>query len=471
MKKIIIIFILLIISAFLNVCDLVYSQNSVKGIFPKLARQQIKLFGFSGFDKYIIDSTQIDEDGDFFLSYNKNDYGMGFLSTEDNMPFFVILSGLEIKLKGESFKSIDKIKVLEGEENQYFAQYATEHQRRVQALNAWAYLEKIYQKDSLFAVQNKPKQTIISEMKRLKTEDSLFLASLPSNSYARYYLPLRKLVSSVSSIAQYRTKEIPAVLASFRKIDYSDTRLQKSGLLTDVIESHFWLIENSGYSLDSVYSEMNKSIDILIEKLKHEEKKLNEVTEYLFKFLEKRSLFKSSEYLALKLLNEQSCTINKDFADQLENYRAMKKGNTAPDFDFGIDIFAPGYKANNQPKKLSDIESKYAVVVFGASWCPQCKNDILKVSQFYKKWKEQDVEVVFVSLDENKKLFEKFTSKLPFISMCDYLKWESPIVKNYHVFATPTLFLLDDKRKIILRPNSVNQLDSWIDWYLVKGNE
>jgi hypothetical protein len=30
--------------------------------------------------------------------------------------------------------------------------------------------------------------------------------------------------------------------------------------------------------------------------------------------------------------------------------------------------------------------------------------------------------------------------------------------------------LLDKNRKIILRPNSVKQMDAWVDWYLVKGN-
>ena len=61
-----------------------------------------------------------------------------------------------------------------------------------------------------------------------------------------YYLPLRKLVSSVSTIAQYRTEEIPAAIVAFRNIDYTDPRLYKSGLVADAIESHFWLLENSG---------------------------------------------------------------------------------------------------------------------------------------------------------------------------------------------------------------------------------
>ena len=457
-------------------CVSAFAQNSITGTFPGLAKQQIKLVGFNGFDTYAIDSTQVNENGEFNLKFSKNDYGIGYLLSADNKSFVVILSGEKekgesLKLKGESMAIPESIDIVEGNENKLFEQYASEHPRREQTLSAWDYLAKIYKKDSLFAVHEVPKLAIETEKRRIKNEDSLFLASLPEGSYVSYYLPLRKLVSSVSTIAQYRTEEIPATIQTFREIDYTDKRLYKSGLLKETIESHFWLIENSGRSLDSVYIEMNKSIDILVENLLADEQKLNEITENVFKLLEKRSLFRASEYLALKLLNEQGCTINNDFAAQLESYRAMKKGNTAPDIEFKSDVFAPGYEASNIPKSLSDIKSNYTVIVFGASWCPQCPQELSQISELYKKWKEQGVEVVFVSLDEDEKIFKNFAGVFPFISLCDYQKWESPVAKDYHVFATSTIYLLNNKREILLRPNSVKQLDSWVDWYLVQGNK
>ena len=452
-------------------CISTFTQNSITGTFTGLANEQIKLVGYNGLGIYDIDSTQANEKGEFNLSYSKQNFGMAYLLSENEKSFVIIISGEELMLKGESLANPASIKIIDGIENKLFEQYAFEHPRREQTLSAWDYLAKIYKKDSLFAVHETPKKSIEKEKQRIKAEDSLFLANLPKGSYVRYYLPLRKLVSSVGTIAQYRTEEIPTTINAFRKTDYTDTRLYKSGLLKEIIESHFWLIENSGRSLDSVYIEMHKSIDILLETLLQDEHKLNEITEYLFKFLEKRSLFKASEYLALKLLNEQVCNINNDFAAQLESYRVMKKGNTAQDIQFKGDFFSAGYETSNVPKNLSDIKSDYIVVVFGASWCPQCPGELSKISGFYQKWKEQSVEVVFVSLDEDEKIFKSFTSLFPFISICDYQKWEGPIVQNYHVFATPTIYLLNNKLEILLRPNSVKQLDSWVDWYLVQGNK
>ena len=57
------------------------------------------------------------------------------------------------------------------------------------------------------------------------------------------------------------------------------------------------------------------------------------------------------------------------------------------------------------------------------------------------------------------------------MSVCDYKKWDSDIVKDYYVFATPTMYLLDKKRKILLRPNSVKQVDAWVERYLVQGDK
>jgi thiol-disulfide isomerase/thioredoxin len=298
-------------------------------------------------------------------------------------------------------------------------------------LPGWRVIKAVYDKLGEGSCQ----QYILPAVGHPLAEDSLFLAGLDTETYVSWYLPLRKLVSSVSTIAQYRTEEIPAAFASYRKIDYTDPRLYKSGLLSDVIDTHFWLIENSGRSLDSVYIEMKISIDSLIGNLFADEQKLNEITENLFKLLEKRSLFKASEYLALKLLNEQSCTINNNFAAQLESYRAMKKGNTSPDIAFKKDYSAPGYESAKLPQKLSDLESEYTVVTFGASWCPQCPQELSQISRLYDKWKKHNIEVVFVSLDEDEKMFKSFAGVFPFISICDYQKWESPVTKAYHVFA------------------------------------
>ena len=442
--------------------------QTISGKLLLLANQEIRLEGFNGLQTYTISSLKTDAKGNFSLPYSKSDYGVGYLKSTENKPLLIILSGEDIQLAGESLSNPQTIKITKSKENRWFEQYAKEHALRRKALSAWDYLEKIYVSDSLFFNQKTSSDAIKSEKKRINQEDADFLARLPKDSYVIWFLPTRKLVNSVSTIAQHRTEEIPSTIAIFRALDYTDNRFYKSGLFKDATEAHFWLLENSGKSLDSVYIEMQLSIDAMLENLIKDEQKLNEVTDYLFDLLERHSLFKASEYLAIKVLNEVSCTINSDLAKQLETYRAMKKGNIAPDIVFPDTLVYPS--GDFRPKKLSDFTSNYTVVVFGASWCPSCAEELPKIASSYPKWKAQGLEVLFVSLDEELKAFYQFTSKFPFVSITDLKKWESPIAKDYYVFGTPTMYLLDKNRKIILRPNSVKQMNAWVDWYLVKGN-
>lgn len=448
------------------------NAQTITGSISSLAGQLLKFGSFNGLQSKNLDSVVVNSKGDFSFKFNTDKPCIGYLITAENKPFFLILDkGENIQLAGESLAYKETIQVLKGAQNQAFSVYAAEHPRREQALSAWGYLEKIYLYDSLFSIQKIPKKSIEDEITRIKNEDKNFLTNLDPKSYVAWYLPVRRLVSDVSTIAQYRTEEIPATIAAFRKLDYTDERLYRSGLLKDAVESHFWLLENSGKSLDSVFIEMKISIDAMMVHLNKDEKKLNEITDYLFDLLERHSLFQASEYLALKVLNEVSCTINSDLAKQLETYRAMKKGNIAPDFTFYPNTFFPADISKEKTKKLSDLKSTYTVMVFGASNCPRCQEEIPEIAKLYSKWKAQDVEVVFISLDEVQQEYTKFSANLPFISSCDFKKWSSPIVESYYVFGTPTMFLLNQKREILLRPNSVKQMDAWVDWYLIKGNK
>ena len=458
---------LFILLAFLFCITNLFAQ-SITGNFKSLANQEIILQGFNGLQNYVISTTKLDEKGNFKLTYSTADYGMGYLISTDQKIFLLVLSGEDIELIGETINDPKSITFTKGQENQWFEQYANEHPKREQALSAWEYLDKIYTQEALFAGQKAPNKAIQQERKRINDEDAAFLNSLPKESYCRWFLPTRKLVSSVSVVAQHRTQEIPATIAVFRALDYTDKRLYKSGLFKDAIESHFWLLENSGKPLDSVFVEMQKSIDAIMVGLVKDEKRLNEVSDNLFNLLEQHSLFNASEYLAIKLLTQNSCVINEGLSKQLESYRAMKKGNTAPNIVFPKSIIYP--TADFKPTQLSDIKSKYTLVVFGASWCPKCKEEIPEIAKQYQDWKKNGVEVLLVSLDENDMDFINFASAFPFISVCDHKKWNSPIAQSYYVFSTPTMYLLDKEQKIILRPNSVKQMESWVDWYLVKGN-
>lgn len=440
-----------------------FSQQ-LSGDLQHHTNQEIRLLGYNGFETTELAKGVIDESGNFILLY-KDYIGMGYVETSDNSQLFLVINEPQMNITGTHLKEPDSISFTNTNENLIFNQYAVEHNQRERALAGWKYLLPQYKEVKLLKQQKEFVNVIQKEIDRLEKQDLDFLNNIKPSYYVSWFLPLRKLLDDIPSSAQQNTQRIPKHIADLRSIDFNDSRLYHSGILDDLLESHYWLLENGGMTMDSIYMEMNASTDYLIENLEGNDKLLNEVSDFLFSFLEKRSLFRASEHLALMLLTQSSCTIDDDLAKQMETYRAMKIGNTAPDIVFEGKKMMMGGEINKD-LNLSDFNSDYTLVVFGASWCSQCAQEIPKINEKYVQWKLKGVETVFVSLDHDDIEFTNFVKDFPFLSSCDFKGWENKAAQDYYVFAVPTLFLLDKEREIILRPRSIEQVDAWIKYNL-----
>jgi peroxiredoxin len=262
-------------------------------------------------------------------------------------------------------------------------------------------------------------------------------------------------------------KEIQSSKNPFLNINYSNLQIYSSGLIYDIIEKQFWAIQKSGLEEAAIYKEMVASVDIILDSVKKNEKVYNDLTKYLFQYFEKYSLINASEYIALKALGQKEVALNNALANKLEYYRKMKLGNKAPNFELVGDVFKNG-SALKAAIHLSDIKTKYKLVIFGGSWCNQCRAEMIQLLRRYNNWKAKGLEVVFISLDTDKNEFKNFTAPFPFYSACDYKNWDTQAAKNYYVSSSPTIFLLDSKNKIILRPPTVASLDGWLDSNPVK---
>jgi peroxiredoxin len=248
----------------------------------------------------------------------------------------------------------------------------------------------------------------------------------------------------------------------FKNINFSDPQLYSSGLVYDLIERQFWALQKSGLDEATKLKELNSSVDIILDSVKKNEKLYNDLVKYLFQYFEKYSLFTASEYIALKALNQKEVTLNSALVNKLESYRKMRVGNMAPNFELVGDVLKNGVVVK-KTIRLADINAKYKLIIFGGSWCNQCRSEMIQLLPRYNNWKSKGLEVVFISLDTDKKEFENFTAPFPFYSACDYKKWETQAAKDYYVSSSPTIFLLDSNNIIILRPPTVASLDSWLD--------
>ena len=423
--------------------------QSLKGTLRQHAKQQITLTGYNYYESHELSKTTLDSLGNFTLNYPKNYKGMAVLNTQDNSNSILVLTGQPIQLTGNHLKEPTTIVFKNSKENTNFTTYAKAQGLYGNALSALRYLDNLYQKEAFFSSHKEIKKAIQKEQEYIQKNDASFVASFNTDSYIKWFIPFRKLVQEMPFIASNETTRIPDAIQQFRSIDFNHSNFKTSGLFKELIEGHYMLLENMGQPLDSVYSQMNISTQYLIDNLKTNESLLNSVSNNMFNYFEKRSLFDASAHLSVSLLNDNQCILNDDLAAKLESYRKMKVGKTAPE------IVLEGNK------KLSDIKA-HKLVVFGASWCPHCTEEFPKLENYSKIWKDNKVELIYISIDTNKKDYQETYLDKPWQSYCDYKGWDTQSALDYFVSGTPTYFLLDATNKILLRPKSLEHANVWM---------
>lgn len=84
--------------------------------------------------------------------------------------------------------------------------------------------------------------------------------------------------------------------------------------------------------------------------------------------------------------------------------------------------------------------------------------------QLYKKYKGPDFEILGVSLDENSDAWKNAIIKdgITWPQVSDLKRWESGVVKDFHIEAIPYSLLLDREGRIIAKGLRSDELETRI---------
>jgi thiol-disulfide isomerase/thioredoxin len=372
---------------------------------------------------------------------------VGFAQLDMNGAYsnLLFLNKENYSLFWEDFTKREDLQVSGSQEYDAFIQGMKTFQEAEAKLAGWHYLLPLYKKDSLKQYQ------ITSELDRVNNLFPSYVKSLPEDVWVRQYLLTKGLIEQMPISVKTYSWRAPQHVTEFMAIDFQV--MMHSGLLKQVIEGYSYLVER--FPMEEVAPLLNQAIDKVIVELKDEPSIQQEAAQHWFTFLESHSLFGAAEYLALKMLNDESCILDEKSTNLFEQYRKMAKGKIVPNIDLNVE--------GSPAKDLKSIAAQYKLVVFGASWCPTCKEDYSKLKEKYAGLKaNKDVEIVYISIDTDKDAFEAYYGDAPFITFCDGKGWESEAVTDYHIFATPSYFLLDNELNILEKIKTIEHLESWL---------
>lgn len=442
MKNRILLFLLIVFKA---------QAQTITGSLNHIKNTEIALKGYDGFEEKALGTTTTDSLGNFTLNYPKNYTGAALLQPKGVNGLIVLLNNQNFQMQWENMQDFKTLHFTNSPDNEAFAISIDISQEAEQKLAGLKYLLPQY------TIPSNEYKWLAQEITSQENRFPAFIKTLPATSYGAYYLQLRKLIMDMPLTANRYIERLPQHEKDFAAINFNDNRLWTSGLLRELLDGFYQLME-SHIDIEKVTEHCNRATDVWLTCLANNPARLQTVAEYCFKRLEQRSLFQAAEYLAKAMLNQTHCVLSEKSINLFEQYRKMGIGNTA------ADIVLENKVGKAKKTTLKSINSTFKLVVFGASWCPNCQIDYPKWKENYVALKEKfDLEIVYISIDTDKKVFEDFYKESPFITFCDYKGWETQAAKVYYVFATPTYILLDKDLKVLAKLKSPEHLKAWLE--------
>jgi thiol-disulfide isomerase/thioredoxin len=121
---------------------------------------------------------------------------------------------------------------------------------------------------------------------------------------------------------------------------------------------------------------------------------------------------------------------------------------------------------NLKPCSMYDISNKYTILFIFDPDCPRCKEETPKLVELYNE-KKFDVEVYAVSLDSSMAKMRDLiaTLDLKWVTVNGPRSYVGPIHDLYDINTTPSLYILDNKRRIIAKKIGVEQVEEFLKNY------
>ena len=143
----------------------------------------------------------------------------------------------------------------------------------------------------------------------------------------------------------------------------------------------------------------------------------------------------------------------------------LKPGTDAPDFTLN--------DLSGKPVRLSDFRGKTVVLVFWASWCPDCRAEIPQLKAMWAASDPAKVKFVSVSFDREYDTYEKFVSdlELPGVQLFDPAgKKDSAIGAAYGVQWIPSLYVINPEGRVALSTVIAGKVASVLEGKTVSGS-
>lgn len=415
------------------------------------------LLSLAGEKSLPVDSIRGDGQGRFHYNVSSGlpHNGLYRLAFGRNVWVDFIIDGENVRLTTTSSNILDSMVVEESESNRlYFAFRRLTKQYKEKAELLHVILAR-YPKDDPYY------QTTQTRLDQLQDEYTDFVARATSSntgSFVARYIHSAQLpiVDGQLPLEQQLTFLKAHALD---QVDFNDDGLTYSDLFTSKSIEYLTYYRNPQLPKELLEKEFMKAVDSLLSKARVNEIVYQHITEYLLEGFKNFGFEKCIDYILDNYVIKDDLCLDQSSGSAIQKMIDQKKlltlGSTVPN------IILPD--SAGHPVDVSQLQADKILLVFYASSCPHCQTMIPELEKLYAGQQIKDVEVVGIALDTDRKSWLGFIrdNGLDWISISDLQGWSSPVAAKYHIYATPTLVVLDGEGRVVGVPTTVMEAEKY----------
>ncbi|MCP4252685.1 MAG: redoxin domain-containing protein [Candidatus Scalindua sp.] len=471
----------------------VYAQQAytLKGTAGHMAGKKVELLDFFGDKNTVVASTTVDKDGLFQFPFSDDSpVGMYRLRFDKGRNVDIIYNRKDIELsiskpsvQAGKYSLSDGIDVLSsGDSSLYYGFLRTLDLRRKRTalLNQ---LKLVYptSKNSTSGVTGAGefRSQIEVELGNLHNEFEVYIQQLIDNNPDSYTAKIiRTMKTPVFSVESPEGDQREWLKEHFwDSVDLSDATLLHSTVIPSKVFEYILLYNDNRLNKEYLQMAFIEAVDDVLFRAQADETVFSVVLDIVTRRFEKSQYELVLTYITENyILSDSGCedsekAVSADRADELrdkvETIKRMAVGNTAPEIDmpqqglFDLKI-AEGsvVPASGSQMKLSSISAEYTLVLFWASWCPHCQSLLSAVKGIYEEYSDKGLEILAISIDKDRIAWQNSITKgqYSWINYSELNGWNGKAAKEYGVWSTPRMYLLDREKRIIAKPVTVEEL-------------
>lgn len=427
----------------------IYSQT-VSATFFNLPQQKVYLNAYTGFYMEVLDSVMMSQDKrvDFNTPLKQ---GMYELETEYGETLDFLYDNSAVKIIVKDFYDSSSVEFINSQLNTDWNAYNIFKDQVLKSMEMLKPILRNYDKETEFYKTAKNEYNSLQD-KFISFTDSLMTHDNYASKLikADRFLPLN-LDDDLDKQRDY------LIINFFNDVDFNDLSLIPTNVIAGKTLDFLSILQTPEQDHDQRIMSLILGIDNVLYRAT-----VNyEMYKYLFQFLiegfNELGYEDIVDYMSRVPYSEEvDCTEEQynELLSIVEFNSRVRLGSIAKNIA-GTTIF-------DQDFELYDLDDDFTIVYFWSYTCDHCRYTLKHLKNFLDENNNFSLVAVSVKGDlrKIKNLVKK--EKIDGYFYHDGLEWDSPVISDYAVTATPTFFLLDKDKKIIYKPFDFKELADFV---------